>query len=108
MAKGFDTSMNTSNTKRDKLLSIIAKAIEGIREEILKVDQGEQALDGIEQLQFIKSRLSEMEKSLLQENWKTTERKKPGIARVVVDTWPIDNQLGDLISQAEYEFIRLK
>lgn len=100
--------MNTSNTKRDKLLSIIAKAIEGIREEILKVDQGEQALDGIEQLQFIKSRLSEMEKSLLQENWKATERKKPGIARVVVDTWPIDNRLGDLISQAEYEFIRLK
>lgn len=100
--------MSISNAKRDKILNMIAKASEGVQQEIQKANQGKQALDGIKQLQFIETKLNEMEKILEQEDWRTSTKKKPGIARLVVDTWPMDDPLGNVISQIEYEFEHLK
>jgi len=99
--------MNTSVERRNRLIGMIDEALIGVRREIEKVKSGAQALDGLEQLLFIESKLSEMKQILGREDWQSYPRSKPGIARMVVDTWPMRDPRGNLLSQIEYEYHRL-
>ncbi|MBI4658414.1 MAG: hypothetical protein HY735_06145 [Verrucomicrobia bacterium] len=100
--------MSASNEKRNRLLKQIREALIGIRREIQKAERGEESLDGLQQLIFIESKLAEMEQALDREDWSAAERTKPGMARLVVDTWPMQDALGTLITEIEYEYERLK
>jgi hypothetical protein len=100
--------MNTQTEKRDRLVEMIGEALLEIQQEIEKAKKGEESLDGIQQLMFIKAKLEEMRQILGREDWHSYPKTKPGIARLVVDTWPIRNPLGDMLCQIEYEYLRLK
>ncbi|MHB1305796.1 MAG: hypothetical protein ACYDC1_09845 [Limisphaerales bacterium] len=100
--------MSETNEKRDLLLQRIGEALVGIRQEIAKSESGKEALDGSRQLMFMESKLIEMTQVLQQEDWRCIQRTKPGMARLVVDTWPMHEPLGDLISEIEYSYGRLK
>ena len=100
--------MNTGTEKRDRLAKMIGEGLTGIRLEIEKAKTGAEALDGLRQLLFMESKLVEMEQVLGREDWRSGPKSKPGIARMVVDTWPMHDQLGNLLSQIEYEYDRLK
>lgn len=95
-------------TKKDRVLALIAQALPAIRAEIEKAQQGEEAVDGLQQLRFIDSKLCELADELQRETWREIPKSKPGMAHLVVDTWPLKHALGDLIVQIEYEYERLK
>lgn len=100
--------MSKTNEKRDLLLQRIGEALVGIRQEIAKSESGKQALDGRPQLMFMETKLVEMTQVLQHEDWRCIQRTKPGMARLVVDTWPMHEPLGGLITEIEYLYGRLK
>ena len=101
-------SMSNINDRRDSLLKMTADALCGVRAEIEKAQRGEEALDGLQQLAFMEKKLGEINEVLQQENWCEAPKAKSGMARLVVDTWPIRDTLGDLITEIEYAYQRLK
>src|SRR6266496_418270 len=98
--------MNSGTEKRDRLVKMIEDGLAGIRREIGKEKAGVEALDGLRQLLFMEAKLAEMQQVLHREDWRSHPKAKPGIARMVVDTWPIHDPLGNLLSQIEYEYER--
>ncbi|MDE3046671.1 MAG: hypothetical protein KGJ02_08560 [Verrucomicrobiota bacterium] len=100
--------MTISQNKRDQLLRLIAKALDEIQKEIEKANRGLETLDELEHLECIQSALAEMNSNLNQNNGQKIQRFQPNIARIVIDTWPLNNPLGDLICQIEYEYKKLK
>ena len=100
--------MTGVNDKRDNLLKMIADALRGVRAEIEKANRGEEALDGLHQLTFMAAKLGELNEVLQRENWREVPKDKPGMARIVVDTWPLKDPLGDLIAEIEYAYQRLR
>jgi hypothetical protein len=99
---------NHSVERRDQLLKSIAMALGEIEKEIGKASLGLQALDGPRQLQFIRSRLCEMQSILSRDDWGDIPKSKPDIARLVIDTWPLRDPLRDRLCQIEYDYLRLK
>ena len=99
--------MNNRENKKNELLELICKCLEGIEDEIKKSGRGEAALDDLVRLQFIKSGLSEMQSRLIQENLPEDSAIEPNIARIVIDSWPINDPLGEQICQIEYRYKRL-
>jgi hypothetical protein len=86
---------------------MIHEARRGLSGELAKASKGEDALDGLQQLLFIDRKLEELAEILGAENWHEHPRSKPGMARLVVDTWPLKDPLGDLITEIEYAYGRL-
>jgi hypothetical protein len=99
---------NFSEDKKNQLLVDLHKAQSGVAHQICMAKDGEEALDGLSQLYFIQSKLSEMEQSLLHPELGKITKSKLGICHLVVDTWPLDNALGELICNVEYRYVRLK
>lgn len=87
---------------------MIGEGLVGIRREIEKAKAGAEALDSLRQLLFIEAKLLEMQQILQRDDWRSCPMSKPGIARLVVDSWPLDNALGNLLVEIEYEYGRLK
>src|ERR1051325_10874626 len=100
--------MSTATEKRNRLIQRIEDGLVGVRREIEKAKGGAEALDGLQQLLFMEGKLAEMRQILGREDWRSCPRSKPGIARMVVDTWPMHDPLGNLLSEIEYEYDRLK
>lgn len=86
----------------------IRDARRGLSGELAKAKSGQTAADGIQQLAFMESKLKELAEELASRNWREHSRSKPGMARMVVDTWPPKHALGDLIVEIEYLYGRLK
>lgn len=99
--------MNNKEDKKNELLNLIYKCLDGIEDEIKKIERGEEALDDFVRLEFIKSVLREMQSSLVLENLSETSAIEPNIARIVIDSWPINHPLGEQICQIEYRYKRL-
>ena len=100
--------MKTSTDKHARLLASIDSAIIKIGEEIKKSKEGEEALDELPQLQFIESKLRELRTILSREGWQSLPRPEPGMARIVIDTWPLGDPLRKKICEIECEYERLK
>jgi len=100
-------TMNMIANKRSKLLGLVAKTLDGIQKEIDKSSQRLEALDELQHLLFIQSVLIEMKSHLDQNNFEKILKLKPSIARIVIDTWPSDNLIGNQICQIEYNYERL-
>ena len=99
--------MTLPTDKRLRLLTSIDAAIAGIETEIRKAAHGLEAVDGLPQLTLIRSKLGELRAILIKDDWKSIPKSKPGMARLVIDTWPLDDPLGERISEIEYEYERL-
>jgi len=99
--------MNTRQQKKNRLIVLIEEAICGVQQEISKARQGLEALDSLQHLEYIALKLDELRSVLSRPDWETLPRPKPGIARLVVDTWPLHEALGDKIAQIEYDYQRL-
>jgi hypothetical protein len=99
--------MTNPTDKRLRLLTSIDVAIAGIETEIKKATHGLEAVDGLPQLTIIRSKLRELGAILIDDDWKSIPKSKPGMARLVVDTWPLSDPLGERISEIEYEYERL-
>lgn len=94
--------------KPGRLLKLIELAVVDVDAEIQKGICGASAIDGLKQLQFIKATLQGMISILNSNNWRSIPRPKPGIARLVVDSWPLDNPLSERICEIEQMYSRLK
>jgi hypothetical protein len=92
------------SSKHEKILSLI-EAVEPLIQ--LEIEKGDQAVDSVRSLSFIKSRLGEMARMLRAKTVVKDERYKGSMGRLVVDTWPINHPLGSKITAIEYEFYRL-
>lgn len=99
--------MTVSENNQNQFIALIYSAIDGIDSEILKAKNNSEAVDGLTQLQFIKSKLEYLKDELNQNNTKTKSHEKLGLARFVVDTWPLNHPLGDQICEIEYQYDRL-
>lgn len=93
-------------TKRERLLGLITKAITGTETELEKIANGKEAVDGLNQLKFILSKLCSMKEVLEKDEWNPATAEKPGISRLVIDTWPLKDPLGELIADIEYQYCR--
>ncbi len=82
-------------------------AAEAIRAEIEKALEGQEAVDSLRNLQFIKSRLEEISRMLRQGTVVKDARLKGSMGRLVVDTWALKHPLGEDICQIECEFDRI-
>jgi hypothetical protein len=100
--------MTNSPDRRIKLLEMIQEARGNLSYELAKANKGEEAVDGLQQLLFIDRKLEELAEILGAENWREHPRPKPGMARLVIDTWPLKDPLGNLITEIEYAYGRLK
>ncbi len=76
-------------------MAMVLVALAGVRGEIEKANAGAEALDGVQQL-------------LVREDSRTRPKLEPGIARGVVDRWPMDDPPGKLLCRTEYEYGRLR
>ncbi len=99
--------MSTSS-KHAKLLESIESVVPQVQTEIAKAERGAEALDGLKQLQFILAKLTDMKAVLHREDWQSKSRPKSGLARLIVDTSPLNHPLGVEICEIEYDFERLK
>jgi hypothetical protein len=95
-------------SKSEKILSLIKSALPLLRAEITKAESGTEAVDSLSALAFIKARLEEIESAIRSGNERKDDRYKGSMARLVVDTWPMNDPLGSKISEIDYEFYRLK
>jgi hypothetical protein len=85
----------------------VNSAIDEIETEIQKANRGMEAIDGLKQLHFIKSKLQELKSILPQAKWQNIPKFELEIARLIVDSWPLDNLLGRKICDIEYEYERM-
>ena len=95
--------MNKIN-KKEHLLVIIMEALEEIRVEIAKAKLGIDTIDGLPQLQYIESSLEQIVSMFNSDSLMEIGTLKLSIARLVIDTWPLSNGLGEKICQIEYEY----
>ena len=98
--------MNNPN-KKEKLITNIMDAIDEVRIEIDKFNRG-LGLDALPQLKFIESSLEEANRFLVLRNFAYTIRPKMNIARLVIDTWPLDSELRHKLCQIEHEYEHMK
>lgn len=82
----------------------LESALIGVEAELEEIVGGKASVSTRRELEFIAASLREMLESL-------SLNKKievPGLWRVVTDTWPHKNKLGQQIVEAEYSYQRLK
>ncbi|MFA5906429.1 MAG: hypothetical protein WC836_21050 [Desulfobacula sp.] len=99
---------NASIDKNKHLIKLIDESLKGIEIEISKSLNGLYAIDALLHLQFIKTALTNMKINLNQNNTEMIAMYNPNIARIVIDTWPIDNPLGNQICEIEYLYKKLR
>lgn len=101
--------MNNNNSNEKKhLIKLINEALKELEIEISKSSNGLDAIDELEHLEFIKNSLTTTKINIRQNNTETIVRYNPNVARIVIDTWPMDNQLGNQICEIEYLYEKLK
>ena len=99
---------NNSNEKKEHIIKLINEALKWLEIEISKSSNGLDAIDELEHLEFIKNSLTTTKINIRQNDTETIVRYNPNIARIVIDTWPMDNQLGNQICEIEYLYEKLK
>lgn len=95
--------MNNIEDKKSKLIKIVNEVLDDVFKEIDKNKQGNPAYER-QHLLFIQSVLVEILNVLETNNLNQIITIKPDIARIVIDTWPLNDVLGDKICLIEYEF----
>ena len=99
---------NTSNDKKRHLINLINESLHEVEKEILKSLDGLDAIDEIQHLRFIKSSLINAKKNLEQDDIETITLFTPSISRIVIDSWPLNNHLGNQICEVEYLYKKFK
>ena len=99
---------NNSNEKKNHIIKLINEALKEIEIEISKSSNGLDAIDELEHLEFIKTSLTTTKINIRQNDTETITRYHPNVARIVIDTWPMNNQLGNQICEIEYLYEKLK
>ena len=99
---------NNSNEKKEHIIKLINEALKWLEIEISKSSNGLDAIDELEHLEFIKTSLTTTKINIRQNDTETITRYHPNVARIVIDTWPMNNQLGNQICEIEYLYEKLK
>lgn len=87
----------------DRVRAQLRDALEGVRAELMKCQQGQPAVDSERNLLWVASGLEGMLSGLDQ----AVRPEVPGLWHVVTDTWPPTFPLGDKVVEAEYAYQRL-
>lgn len=99
---------NTSNDKEKCLIKLINETLEKIEIEILKSLDGLDPIDDFQHLKFIQLSLTNMKINIKKNNSEIIINFQPNIARIVIDTWPLDSHLGNQICEIEYLYEKFK
>jgi hypothetical protein len=102
--------MNKNNLadKKNHIIKLINESLRELEIEISKSSNGLDAIDESEHLQSIKHSLTTIKINLDQNKTEIIAMYKPNISRIVIDTWPMDNQLGNQICEIEYLYGKIK
>ncbi|HBB87749.1 MAG TPA: hypothetical protein DC047_09055 [Blastocatellia bacterium] len=87
-----------------KVRQQLERAMIGVEAELGEIANGKPSVSTRRELEFIAASLREMLESL------SLNRiiEVPGLWRVITDTWPYTNELGQQIVEAEYSYQHLK
>jgi hypothetical protein len=86
-----------------KAIQSIAEAIAGIEAELKRHSDGRGEVSSPAQLTALKNALLRMRVELESGQVSLSE---VGVGRVIADSWPFDNRLGEMIAQAEQDYRR--
>lgn len=90
----------------DRLTALIDGALADIESEIEKSRSGRRAIDTLDNLEFISSRLRDMRSDASDSHGTRDMTYKGSIARMAIDGWPILSGLRRKISQIDYLYYR--
>ena len=87
--------------KSDIALDLANKALTAIQEEINLQNTGRESVSNLRQLSAFQQELKQMVNELETGELSPPNQRSRGIGRVITDSWPFGNVLGDLIIRAE-------
>jgi len=93
-----------SAPKTEKVRQQLEAALAGVSLELQKGADGGPSVSSERELRLIQIELREMLESLN----RGAKRKIPGLWRLIIDTWPYDNELRHAIVEAEFNYERWK
>lgn len=79
---------------------LVRKALMAADEKLQRGDT-----DDFPGLEIVRTRLKEMLESLEAEKLPDRANRNRGIGRIVIDSWPLDSELGELVTEAEQAYI---
>jgi hypothetical protein len=94
--------MNMKNTKKYRLLILLKNAMEGIDNEIKKHNAHfKDAVGTLKQLNWLKENINQMTNNIKNDTLPPNEKRSLGLWHIIIDSWPMENSLGELILEAE-------
>ena len=84
--------------------SKIKSAISAIEEEISRKELPTNGPMSLPQLKEFRQTLYQMREVLLDQNNSWQRQRTMNMGKIIVDSWPLDSKLGEIIIQAEDEF----
>lgn len=91
----------------NQLVHSIDAALGELALEMLAVRTGKSAIDSIRNLEFMRKRLETMKESLIQEGSEGMKHRG-SMTHIINDTWPMNSELGSIISEVEYRYYHKK
>jgi hypothetical protein len=106
LARGFVVTLNTYEDRKKKIVLLISEVINLISNEFR--DKKKSPSHENQELIYIKESLTNILSILQSNNYEEIKTKNISIARIIIDTWPLEDSLGNKICQIEYDFNQLK
>lgn len=89
-----------------RALIAINQAMKAIDTALAKGDAPDSGPASIDQLQMIRHELSFMCRDLDSQEFLHQEEASRRIGPIIIDSWPLDSELGDVLLSAENEYIK--
>lgn len=92
--------------KRERALEAVEQAMSALNEEMARHERGEGRVGNIHQLRGVREQLEVMHRQL-SGNLPPREHRVWGAGRMIVDEWPLNSELGNLVLRAEQAYRNL-
>lgn len=88
------------------VLAFIANALNAVEAEQEKHNAGRGSVSNGQQLELIRSKLLTMSTQISSGDVPPKEERIRGIGRMVTDSWPLNNELGEVLIEAEQRYLK--
>jgi hypothetical protein len=98
-------SESSTGRSAEKALGVVAAALNAIDEELQRRREGRGSVSNVEQLVAFRKELVHWYQLLESNALPNKDARRPGMSRVIVDSWPFDSALGQLLISAEKAYM---
>ena len=93
--------------KQGRALALIRAARTAAEEELIRHREGKGTVGSLRQLEAVCEKLITMEQLVNEKAFPPIAERDQGMGRMVVDSWPMESSLGELVLKAEQECLKL-